>query len=66
MPPFEIDAATARPKFAIVDIAKWDPEGELTFEDVKDKVRVQLGQQLALKNYISTLRRTTYVAILLP
>jgi hypothetical protein len=38
----------------------------LTFEDVKDKVRVQLGQQLALKDYLSTLRRTTYVAILLP
>ena len=31
VPPFEIDAATARPKFAVVDLTKWDPEGELTF-----------------------------------
>jgi peptidyl-prolyl cis-trans isomerase SurA len=66
VPPFAIDAATARPKFAIVDITKRDPEGELTFEDVKDRVRAQLSQQLTLKKYISTLRRTTYVAILLP
>ena len=62
--PFAIDSATARPKFAIVNVTKWEPEGELTFEDVKDRVRTQLGQQRAVKAYISTLRRTTYVAFL--
>jgi peptidyl-prolyl cis-trans isomerase SurA len=62
--PFEIDSATARPKFVIVEIDKWEPEGELTFEDVKDRLRSQVGQQLAVKQYISTLRRSTYVAIL--
>jgi peptidyl-prolyl cis-trans isomerase SurA len=64
VPPFEIDATTARPKFAIVDIIKWEPEGELTYEDVKDKMRTQLSQQLAVKAYIRALRRTTHVAIL--
>jgi peptidyl-prolyl cis-trans isomerase SurA len=62
--PFEIDANTARPKFAVVDVTKWEPEGELTFEDVKDRLRTQVGQQLAVKEYISLLRRTTYVAFL--
>jgi len=62
--PFAIDSATARPKFAIVNVTKWEPEGELTFEDVKDRVRTQLGQQRAVKAYIGTLRRTTYVAFL--
>lgn len=64
VPPFPVDANTARPKFAIVNVIKWEPEGELTFEDVKDRVRTQLAQQLAVKQYLSTLRRTTYVAIL--
>lgn len=61
VPPFAIDATTARPKFAVVNITKWEPEGELTFEDVQERVRTQLGQQLAVKAYISALRRTTYV-----
>ena len=64
VPPFELDANTARPKFAVVEVIKWAPEGELTFEDVKERVRSQLAQQLAVKQYISALRRTTYVAIL--
>ena len=62
--PFPADANTARPRFIIVDVTKWEPEGELTFEDVKERVRVQLGQTLAVKAYIGTLRRTTYVTIL--
>lgn len=61
VPPFAIDATTARPKFAVVNVTKWEPEGELTFEDVQERVRTQLGQQLAVKAYISALRRTTYV-----
>jgi peptidyl-prolyl cis-trans isomerase SurA len=64
VPPFEIGASTARPKFAIVYVTKWEPEGELTFEDVKERLRTQVGQQLAVKEYLRTLRRTTYVAFL--
>jgi peptidyl-prolyl cis-trans isomerase SurA len=64
VPPFPADANTARPRFIIVDVTKWEPEGEMTFEDVKERVRVQLGQTLAVKAYIGTLRRTTYVTIL--
>jgi peptidyl-prolyl cis-trans isomerase SurA len=62
VPPFEIEANSGRPKFAIVEITKWEPEGDLKFEDVKDRLRTQVGQQLAIKAYIATLRRTNYVA----
>ena len=64
VPPFPLDANTARPRFVVVDVTKWEPEGEMTFEDVKERVRVQLGQTLAVKAYIGTLRHTTYVAVL--
>ena len=62
--PFEIDMATARPKFAIVNITLWQPEGEMTFDDVRERLRTQVGQQLAVKAYISALRRTNYVSFL--
>jgi hypothetical protein len=35
----------------------------MAFEDVKDRVRQQLGQQKAIKLYIETLRRATYVEV---
>ena len=63
MPPFEVDANTGRPKFAVVQITKWEPAGEMTFEDVKDRVKDQLSQQLAIKRYLEGLRRKTYVDI---
>ena len=64
VPPFEINANTSRPKFAVVEVTRWQPEGELTFEDVKDRMRGTLGEQLAVKHYLGILRRSTYVAVL--
>jgi len=64
VPPFMVDAATGRPKYVIVLITKWEPEGELSFEDVKERLRTQVGQQLGIKAYLATLRRTNYVAFL--
>jgi peptidyl-prolyl cis-trans isomerase SurA len=62
VPAFEIDANTARPRFVLLEITKWEPEGDLKFEDVKERLRTQVGQQLAIKAYIANLRRTSYVA----
>lgn len=62
-PPFEIGADTPRPKFAVVEVTKIRSEGDLRYEDVKDRLRQQMGQQLAIKRYIDTLRRSTYVEI---
>jgi peptidyl-prolyl cis-trans isomerase SurA len=63
VPPFEIGADTPRPKFAVVDVTKWRPEGEMAFDDVKDRLRQQLGQKKAIDAYIATVRRSTYVQV---
>jgi len=62
-PPFEVGGDTPRPKFAVVEVTKWRTEGDMRYEDVKDRLRQQMGQQLAIKRYIDTLRRATYVEI---
>jgi peptidyl-prolyl cis-trans isomerase SurA len=62
-PVFETGAGTTRPKFVVLELLKRLPEGELGFDDVKDRIRDTLGQQLAVKHYLDTLRRTTYVDI---
>jgi peptidyl-prolyl cis-trans isomerase SurA len=62
-PVFEVGAATARPRFVVFELIKRLPEGELAFEEVKDRIRDGLGQQLAVKHYLGILRRTTYVDV---
>ena len=38
-------------------------KGDLTFDEVRDRIRDTLAQQLAVQHYLSTLRRTTYIDI---
>src|SRR5437667_291774 len=62
-PVFEVGADSRRPKFVVFELTKRLPEGELSFEDVKDRIRENMGQQLAVQHYLEILRRTTYVDI---
>jgi peptidyl-prolyl cis-trans isomerase SurA len=62
-PVFEVGAGTARPRFVVFELVKRLPEGELSFDEVKDRIRDGLGQQLAVKHYLDLLRRTTYVDV---
>ncbi len=62
-PVFQVGGGTARPRFVVFELDKRLPEGELSFEDVKDRIRDALGQQLAIKHYLDLLRRTTYVDV---
>jgi peptidyl-prolyl cis-trans isomerase SurA len=62
-PVFEIGAGTARPRFVVFELTKRLPEGELSFDEVKDRIREALGQQLAVKHFLDLLRRTTYVDV---
>jgi hypothetical protein len=39
------------------------PQGDIRYEDVKDRIREQLGQQLAIRRYIDRLRQSTYVDV---
>lgn len=62
-PVFAVGAGSARPRFVVFELTKRLPEGELAFADVKDRIREALAQQLALKHYLDTVRRTTYVDV---
>jgi peptidyl-prolyl cis-trans isomerase SurA len=62
-PVITVGADTPRPKFAVINVTARHPEGELTFEDVKLRIRSTLGEQLAIRHYIDQLRRQTYIVI---
>jgi hypothetical protein len=56
-------SGTARARFVVLELIRRLPEGALTFEDVKDRIRDALSQRLAEQHYLDILRRTTYVDI---
>src|SRR5256885_2712142 len=62
-PVFEVGIGTVRPRFVVFELMKRLPEGELGFDEVKDRIRDGLGQQLAIKHHLDLLRRTTYVDV---
>ena len=62
-PVFEVGAGTSRPRFVVFELSKRLPEGELSFGEVKDRIKDALGQQLAIKHYLDLLRRMTYVDV---
>ena len=62
-PVVTIGADTPRPKFAVLEVIARHPEGELTYDDVKLRIRQTLGEQLAIRHYIDQLRRQTYIVI---
>ena len=62
-PVFEVGEGTSRPRFVVFELTKRLPEGELSFDEVKDRIKDALGQQLAIKHYLDLLRRMTYVDV---
>ncbi|OLC07670.1 MAG: hypothetical protein AUH42_03160 [Gemmatimonadetes bacterium 13_1_40CM_70_11] len=50
-------------KFAVVEVTKRQAEGELGFDDVKDRIRNRLSQELMIRHYVDQLRRLTYVDV---
>jgi peptidyl-prolyl cis-trans isomerase SurA len=62
-PVFELPGAGSRVQFVVLQVTGRRPPGDIRFEDVRDRIRDQLGQQLAIQRYIERLRRATYVDI---
>jgi peptidyl-prolyl cis-trans isomerase SurA len=62
VPVFTLDAG-ARKQFVVLQVTGRRPEGDVKFEDVRDRIRDQLGQQLAIRRYLDRLRKATYVEI---
>jgi peptidyl-prolyl cis-trans isomerase SurA len=63
LPVFTMPGAGGRDQFVVLQVTNRRPEGEVRFEDVRDRIREQLGQQLAIRRYIDRLRKATYVEI---
>jgi peptidyl-prolyl cis-trans isomerase SurA len=63
VPVFALEGANGRQQFIVLQVTARRAPGEIKYEDVKDKIREQLGQQLAIRRYLDHLRKATYVDI---
>ncbi len=63
LPPFALEAPGGARKFAVIQVVERRPEGEIRYEDVRDRVRSVLSEELALRKYVERLRRATYVDV---
>jgi peptidyl-prolyl cis-trans isomerase SurA len=63
VPPFALDGPGGRRKFAVLLVTERRSEGDIRFEDVKDRVRAVLADQLATRKYLDRLRKSTYVDV---
>ena len=61
--PIPVPTPRGTPKFAVVQVVSKRPGGEVRFEDVQDRIRTQLAEQLGLQRYLNRLREATYVEI---
>ena len=61
IPVFTVKGAGDRDQFVVLQVTGRRSQGEIRYEDVKDRIRQQLGQELAIRRYIDQLRKTTYV-----
>ena len=61
VPVFTIKGPGDRDQFVVMQVTNRRSQGEVRYEDVKDRIRQQLGQELAIRRYIDQLRKTTYV-----
>jgi peptidyl-prolyl cis-trans isomerase SurA len=62
-PVFIIGEGSLRPRFVVLDLTGHDAAGPLRFEDVRDRIRSILGEQLAREHLLNQLRRQAYVDI---
>jgi peptidyl-prolyl cis-trans isomerase SurA len=61
LPVFTMPGPGERDQFVVLEVTDRRPEGEVRYEDVRDRIREQLGQQLAIRRYLDRLRKATYV-----
>ena len=63
VPLFQLEGPNGRQQFVVLQVTARRAPGDIKYEDVKDKIREQLGQQLAIRRYLDRLRKATYVDI---
>ncbi len=63
VPVFSLKGAGDRDQFVVLQVTGRRQPGEIRYEDVKDRIRQQLGQELAIRRYLDQLRKSTYVEL---
>jgi peptidyl-prolyl cis-trans isomerase SurA len=63
LPVFSLESPDGRKKFIVLRVSARVPEGEVRFEDVRERVRARLGENLAIRRYLDRLRRNTFVEV---
>ena len=63
LPVFTLPGANGRDQFVVLQVTARRPAGDIRYEDVKDRIRSQLGQELAIRRYLDRLRKGTYVDV---
>jgi peptidyl-prolyl cis-trans isomerase SurA len=63
VPVFTLKGTGDREQFVVLQVTGRRSQGDIRYEDVKDRIRQQLGQELAIRRYLDQLRKTTYVEI---
>ena len=56
-------AGTPRTRFVVLEVTARHAAGDLSFDDVKLKIRQSLSDQLAIRHFIDQLRRQIYIDI---
>jgi peptidyl-prolyl cis-trans isomerase SurA len=59
----EVPGDPLRSKYAVALITDRQPAGEFKYEDVKDRLRGQLGDRMAIRRYLDRLRAASYVDV---
>jgi parvulin-like peptidyl-prolyl isomerase len=60
---FTLPSAGGHEQFVVLQVTGRRSQGDIRFEDVKDRIRQQLSQELAIRRYLDGLRKATYVEI---
>jgi peptidyl-prolyl cis-trans isomerase SurA len=61
--PITLERGDNRPKFAVMILDEKRAEGQFSFEDLRDQMRIRLSEQNAMERLLRTLRESTYVEI---
>ncbi|MEE8250156.1 MAG: peptidylprolyl isomerase [Gemmatimonadales bacterium] len=61
--PVRLEIGENRAKFAIIVFGRLRPEGDVTFEDVRDQLEPRLAEENAIGRLVQRLRRSAYIDI---
>jgi peptidyl-prolyl cis-trans isomerase SurA len=62
-PVFTLPSAGGHEQFVVLQVTGRRSPGDIRYDDVKDRIRQQLSQELAIRRYLDGLRKATYVEI---